>query len=424
MFRIWIQLLIIFSLVSFARAESPKTLWVLQEPDEIAAYELPSFAAQRTMKVPRRLLEHPEYLRINSRGQMLFHPIHGEEWAAGEMATAGHLVWFWDGQKAREWKLLWIQKSGTSRGQATLTETKAQSFLSADGESLFWFENQFDKVIDESGAERSVHTGFRVWRTDLAGNNPADIVQSSIPGRCECGTGFCSETCPEFSFWAPGDVISDFFLVTRFTPGQIGSTYYETYLYQLSGREWLMKKLARVAENPLDASEAGELLITAVPDGGCCGGQNDSDDQTLVLRRGTVSVIYDEFKRFGNRDYDVSFYTAEARIAPGKGRLAYTLASTATPGNEIRLSLDGKGNPEELSRIRKALTDLPAVEVLKLGPQPQLEKTIPHAALVGWLNEAEILIARDGKLTVFNVGNGAQRPTAIRVRGAADAFLR
>lgn len=417
-------MLIGFFLVSFARAESPKILWALQEPDEIAAYELPSFAAQRTMKVPRRVLEHPEYLRINSRGQMLFHPRHGEEWAGGEMATAGHLVWFWDGKKAREWKLPWIRKTGTSAGKASLSETKVQSFLSGDGASLFWFENKFEKMLGDSGAERSIHSGFRVWRTDVTGKNPAEIFRSSIPGWCECGTGICSETCPEFSFWAPGGVVSDFFLVTRFTPGQTQTTYHETHLYQRSGREWLGKKMARVAENPLDASEAGELLVTAVPDGGCCGWQNDSDDQTLVLRRGTVSVVYDEFNRFGNRDYDVSFYTADARLAPGNGRLAYTLVSTENPGNAIRPSLDGKENPEELSRIRKTLTDLPMIEIWKLDPKPQLERTIPRAGLVGWLSETEILMAQDGRLAVFNVGNGAKRPTAIRVRGSADAFLR
>jgi hypothetical protein len=86
--------------------------------------------------------------------------------------AAGHLVWFWDGQKAREWKLPWVRKMETSGGKPSLTETKAQSFLSADGESLFWFENRFEKMIGESGTERSVHTGFRRLRRVQALREP------------------------------------------------------------------------------------------------------------------------------------------------------------------------------------------------------------------------------------------------------------
>jgi hypothetical protein len=70
------------------------------------------------------------------------------------------------------------------------------------------------------------------------------------------------------------------------------------------------------------------------------------------------------------------------------------------------------------------VAELPAVEVWKLEPKPQLEKTILRAGVVGWLSAVEILVAEDGKLTVFNVANGAKRPTAIRVRNAADALLR
>ena len=136
MLRIWIQLLIGFFLVSFAWAESPKALWVIQEPAVIAVYELPSFAPKRTLKIPRRVLEHPEYLRINNRGQMLFHPLHGEQWASGEMATAGNLAWFWDGQKAREWKLPRTRRTGSSGGKVILNEIRSESFLSADGQSL------------------------------------------------------------------------------------------------------------------------------------------------------------------------------------------------------------------------------------------------------------------------------------------------
>ncbi|HEX7548991.1 MAG TPA: hypothetical protein VF579_00280, partial [Candidatus Methylomirabilis sp.] len=92
-------------LVSAAHAQSPKQLWVLQEPDQIVEYDIITFAARRTLTVPRRLLEHPEYLSINATGQMLFLPPNGAQWGGGEMAAAGDRAWFWDGHHAKEWKL-------------------------------------------------------------------------------------------------------------------------------------------------------------------------------------------------------------------------------------------------------------------------------------------------------------------------------
>lgn len=297
------------------------------------------------------------------------------------MASAGDRVWFWDGRQAREWKLRGTQTRDRGAGRATLTETQPRCFLSAGGEHLFWFENSFEKVTDESGLERSVRSSARVWRTNLAGGMAETITSFSFPKWCRCETGTCSETCPELSFWAPDGVVGRVFLLTRFTPGQIGSTYHESFLYQNSGRKWLAKKLAQPIERPLDASEKGEMLVAAVPDGGCCGWENDSDDRTLLLQEGKVSVLYDELDRYGNRNYDVSFYTAHARLAPGNGLLAYTIVSTAQADGEIRLSSSGKENAEELARIRRAIGELPAIEAVELGRKPQPKTIIPRASL-------------------------------------------
>jgi hypothetical protein len=424
MMRLWTQLLMVVFLASAAYAQSPKNLWVLQEPDEIAEYDLVLSTVRRTIKVPHRLHEHPEYLSINGKGQMLFHPPHGIEWLSGEMTSAGHRVWFWDGHQANEWKLEIGQIRGSSASKPTLTETKAQCYLSAGGEFLFWFENKFEKVTDKSGLERSVRTSSRVWRTNLVGSKPEAIASLSLPGWCQCETGSCPETCPEFSFWAPEGVVSDFFLLTRFTPGQLGPTYHESLLYQRSGQKWLGKKLVRPIEDPLDASEKGEILVAAVPDGGCCGWDNDSDNQTLLLHKGKVSILYDEFDRYGNRDYDVSFYTANARLAPGNRMLAYTIVSTVQPGSDIRLSSDGKENIEELERIHKTIGEIPAVEIVHLGTAAQSKTSIRYASLVGWLSEREILVAQDGRLMIFDTLGNKRRETTIRVRSAADAFLR
>jgi hypothetical protein len=164
--------------------------------------------------------------------------------------------------------------------------------------------------------------------------------------------------------------------------------------------------------------------VAAVPDGGCCGWDNGSSDQMLLLRNGKVSVLYDEFGRYDNRNYDVSFSVGNARLAPGNAMLAYTIVSTAQTGAETRLSSDGKENAEELARVRKAIAELPAVEVVQLGIQPRSVTMIPHAAFVGWVSDHEILVAQDGRLTVYDIPGSKRKETTIRVRRAADAFLR
>ncbi|MBU0735958.1 MAG: hypothetical protein KJ573_00085 [Proteobacteria bacterium] len=423
--RLWTQVLVTALLVSSAHAESKKQLWVLQEPDEIVEFDVSTFEARRRLKVPHPLLQHPEYLIINAKGQMVFFPPNGVTWGSGQMGSAAGRIWFWDGHTAMESKLEGAKIRGGCPGEPTVTETVLQRFLSAGGDSLFWFENRFEKVMGESGQERSLFSNLRVWRTDLDGDRLEIITGLSSPEWCRCQTGVCSETCPAWDFWAPDGVVDDFFLLTRVTPGQLQATYHESLLYQFLGRTWQVKKLPQPIEKPLTASEKGDVLVVAVPDGGCCGWDNDSSDQMLLLRNGKVSVLYDEYGRYGNRNYDVSFYPADARLAAGDEMLAYTIVSTARTGGEIRLSSEGKENAEELARVRKTVAELPAVEVVKLGIQPRPITIIRHAELVGWMNDHAILVAqKNGHLTVYDIRGSKRQETTIRVRNAADAFLR
>lgn len=154
--QLWTQVLLLAFLASVAHAQSPKQLWVLQAPDQIVEYDVATFTAKRTMQVPRRLLEQPEFLSVSGKGQMPFAPPLGMEWAGGEMAGARHRVRLWDGQRVSEWKLEGTQTRGRSAGKPVLVETAPRCLLSAGGQHLVWFENRFEKVLDDSGAERSV----------------------------------------------------------------------------------------------------------------------------------------------------------------------------------------------------------------------------------------------------------------------------
>ena len=103
--------------------------------------------------------------------------------------------------------------------------------------------------------------------------------------------------------------------------------------------------------------------------------------------------------------------------------------ATAKPNTPIQLADEGQANPEESQRIRKALVDLPAVEVKSLEANngkdsPRRIAFLPHATLVGWISSKEILIVEDHLLAAYNVVSETRRKSNIRVEDATHVFLR
>jgi len=85
---------------------------------------------------------------------------------------------------------------------------------------------------------------------------------------------------------------------------------------------------------------------------------------------------------------------------------------------------DGKTNPQALARLRKALADLPSVEVTPLSRSAPSSVAIPRAELVGWPSDTELLVVQGGQLVVYSDGGVMRRETPITVARASGAFLR
>ena len=166
------------------------------------------------------------------------------------------------------------------------------------------------------------------------------------------------------------------------------------------------------------------MILEAVPDTGCCGWANQSNDQTLLRNVGKTVTAFDEQDAFKNPDYDVSFYTANARLSPQLGYVAMTIVSTAQPNQPIQLAQQGQASPEESRSIRKALAELPVVEVKSVGDSPRRAAYLAHATLVGWISEKEILIVENHLLVAYSLGTGARRKSSVRVEDAGRVFLR
>jgi hypothetical protein len=396
-------------------------LWVLRSPGEMVEYDPATFAVKQTVKVPAEAMPSPGNISVNRLGQILIAapvslPLSKED------AEAPHRVWFWNGHAAIMIDQ-GVKREVTGAGSnEAVTEMAPAVYLSADGMHLFWFANQARRLQRE-GVDLSTKTTWQAWQTDLQGAGREELATVKFPD-CRCETGTCEETCPYGEFWAPESGVDKFFLMTQFVPGQSEPEYKSSTRYQAQGGKWAANAMPEPLMRVLDSTPGGDMIVEAIPDAGCCGWSNQSDDQTLVLSDGKKRTVFDERATYQNPDYDVSFYTSTARLSPELGAVAMTIASTAEPNKPMQLAEDGQANPEESQRIRKAMTELPAVEVKSMEDAPRRVAFVPHAVLVGWISEKEILIVEDHLLVAYNVATGARRKSSVRVEDAARVFLR
>lgn len=397
-----------------------KRLWVLTAPDLMVEYDPATFTPKQSIRVPAEVLKAPRILQVNHLGQMLFAP--NSEDPSPDVGKDGAKLWLFDGHAPAQVGQGMIRIASPSGSNQKVTESSPWPFLSADGEHLFWFTNEFNK-LERDNVELSVTTSFRAWTSDLAGKQRKEVASFDFP-ECRCATGTCAETCPEVRFWVPEDGLGDYFLITRLVQGQTETKYLSSTLYQQEAGPWPGTDLKQPLQRVLDSAEHGSVILSAILDTGCCGWENQSNDQTVLLHYGSSVILFDERQQYKNPDYDVSFFTENAKLSPKLDQVAMTIEASAKSSAPIQLSEQGQANPAESLRIRKALTDLPAVEVVSAAEASKRAAFLPHAVLVGWLNDKEILIIENHLLVAYNVAANTRRRSGVKVEDPAFAFLR
>ena len=419
--KIIIRMICVLLLSATSLLGQGKRLWVLRSPGEMVEYDPATFAAKQTVKVPAEAVESPQNVSVNRLGQILLAtPVSLP--LAEEDASSARKVWFWNGHAATTIDPgVKREKASTGSNQA-VTETAPAACLSADGGHLFWFANQARRLQRED-LDLSVITTWQAWRTDASATGREDLASLKLP-ECSCPTGSCEESCPEGEVWAPEGGVEKFFLMTQTVSGKTGLAYKASTRFQYDGAKWIGSPLAEPLQRVLDAGSGGNVIVEAIPDTSCCGSSNQSDDQTLVLSNGKKIVVFDELAAYKNPDYDVSFYTLNAHLSPDLGSVAMTIMATAQVNQAIQLAEDGQASPEESKQIHRALAELPAVEVKSVEDAPRRIAFVPHAVLVGWISEKELLIVEDRVLVAYNVGTGTRRKSNIRVDDAGRVFLR
>jgi hypothetical protein len=398
-----------------------KRLWVLRPSGELVEYDPTTFAAKQTVKLPVEALKSPSNISVNRLGLILFAPSITLP-LSDEDVSAPPKVWFWNGKAAVILDLGVEHKSEVHGSNEVLTELASAPYLATDANHLYWFANE-QRRLQREQIDLSTNTTWQAWRTDLGGNSREDLATMKLP-ECRCQTGSCEESCPLGVVWVPDTGVENFFLVTQFVAGQTTPTYRSTTRYQQSAGKWIGEALAKPVQRVLDAGSGGAVILEAIPDTGCCGWSNQSNDQTLALANGNAITIFDEREAYKNPDYDVSFYTSNAKLSPDVGRVAMTIASTAQAGKPIQLAEQGEANPEESQRIRKTLADLPAVAVKTVADSPKQIAFIPHATLVGWISDNELLIVEERMLVAYNLRTGRRNKSTIRVEDPSRVFLR
>ncbi len=389
-------------------------VWVLQPDNKLAAYDAGDFRNWQVLALPPEAKRHPERISISRQGAVLVAYPPGED-------VSLRRVWQSDPRLGSSLVGGADDKTPAPEGGYLITSATPQVYFSSDPERLYWFEDR-KRTLNQSGVDISVTTVFLAWTTNRQGEDVRQVAEIPFP-KCACETGACEESCPEDAVSAPEAGITDFFFVTRWVPGQLQPDFQQTDLYRLQNGRWTSQKLPSPVEQFADMADHGSVFLEVVSDGGCCGWENEGDDQTLLFRNGQSTVVYDERERFHNDDYDVSFFTSRARLSPDGTRIAYTLAATAAPGAEIRLSDSGKDNPEELRRVEKAIGELPRVEVVSIGDPKKVAISLP-GELVGWLSDKRILILDAGELAVLDVASGTKTPTHIKAPSAVQVFVR
>ena len=413
------SILVLF-LAAAAFAQGPR-LWVLRAPGEMVEYDPTTFAVKQKVKVPAEAVTSPSNLQVNRLGQMLYAAPISVPLSQDDL-SGSHKIWIWDGKTASTIEEGIEHKAEDHGSNQAVTESAPVANLSIDGKHLYWFATEMRRLQRED-VDLSATAVWQAWRTDLAGAGREDLVSTKLPD-CRCSTGSCEESCAVGAGWAPEEGVGGFFLMTQTVAGKDAPTYKATTRYQEGADKWAASDLPDPMPRPFDADPAGGKVIYGVPDTACCGWSNQSNDQTFVLMDGKKIAVYDEQGTYKNPDYDVSFYNSSTRLSPQAGFVAMTIASTAQMNKPIQLSEQGEANPEESQRIRKALAEMPAVLVKSVEETPRQVAYVPHASLVGWISEKELLIVEDHLLVAYNVATGAHRKTAVKVDDAAHVFLR
>lgn len=238
---------------------------------------------------------------------------------------------------------------------------------------------------------------------------------------CQCETGVCQETCPYGSIVALNGGIRDLLEISHTIQGQLETRVVGHTYFKKSGDAWKKTSEYRKLEKP---------FLETLSDAGCCGWINDYSDQLLLINGKNRKIIYDEWERFGNRNYDISFYVFNSELSPDFKQAAYTIApddfvvSEYKKTGKIRLNSAGKEDMREFARVTAAIESLPHVEVYDLNKKTGSTSIVKNAELAGWIDDKTLLLLKSGNLVKYDISTQQFTESPVKVKSIRNVFLR
>lgn len=403
------------------------TLWVVQPPGELVAFEVSDFSRVGGVRIPAAAFFDPSRLAVNAHGQILAQ-VNDER------------LWLWDGAHARTLPVAPILPERWAPPSTTHRAPLRQWLLGDDGRSLFCLASEVaPRRMILMGSESAPNpdttsTFLSLLETDLA-QQPRALVFSKRRPSCMRGIHLlgAGATCPEPEVWARNGAVKEGCFLTEWIQQQPWDPRGEVTplsamrrtCFRRDSSGWHGSEISGwLAERLLDASANGRAWVTTGEDDGCCGWSNVSSEPTAFSTPAGAVMLRDEWTSFQNREYDVSLSTSEARISPAGDRVALGSRASSFAGLPgPRLSSGGHADSLELEAFRSMLRQMPLVDVVDVKSPGAPVLRVPRAELVGWTNESELLVLEEHHLVAIDVTSGRRRPTGIELRSIRDAFV-
>ncbi|MBI5562998.1 MAG: hypothetical protein HY894_09155 [Deltaproteobacteria bacterium] len=416
-----------FAVFLLAGQAMAKTIFVLDKATGVVAeYETERFGKKASHQIPKDLYFSRHDSDVRSKGLLVSASVR-ILYYDDEKNVEGLIrrLWYFDGAAEARAEVSKNLRCLPGNDNCAVMDRLSPPRLDAGAPAFYW---GLERVTGYKAETMSREARLEIYRLGLDGRGASGrLTEERVADvdftECVCGTGVCEETCAQGVILSEREGIKDFLAVEHLIEGQIGSSVDGYTYFEKKGDKWLMTGIDKNLK---------KTHLRAIRDEGCCGWANENSGQLiLVVANGKgEDIIYDEYERFDNRDYDVSFSPVDAELSPDVKAAAYTIMpdewalKAYKESGSIRLSEGGKENPKALASIKAALADMPVAEVMPVSGKTADAAQIKKAEFVGWMDNARILILKDGYLAVFDTGTRRMTKSPVAAGSVDEVFLR
>lgn len=408
----------------------PKSIFVIADATGIVTeYNAENFIVKQTLQIPKDLYFsktesniRSERLRVSGSGCILYY----DDETHFDREIVVRRLWYWDGKKEQRAEISIILNQFPTKDRCFVSDDISPPILDAEEEKFYWVKNHVvgfrEEMNGDDYPEYYITLDVELYMIYFREDKLVEKLISKIHfNECKCETGACEETCPIGIIIAPKGGVKNFIEVEHLVQGQLESRIEGYTYFEKRDNNWIKTNADKKFEKPF-----AEVHY----DGGCCGWVNESSDKLLVIDGKKQKIIYDEWERFNNRNYDISFNPTNAELSPDLRKIAYTIAPDQYAmydyKNEgtFRLSSDGKENLHELKRIKTVLSDLPMVEVLSIDEETEKILVMKNTEFVGWIDNNRLLLLKDDKIGTFDISTRRFIESSISIKSIEHVFLR